>query len=214
MLLYTTLSVFLLWTMTFVVALPAATSEATGTSATASTPVSASPSDNADSTPDVTYISSTPDACPDCTVLASTDTLPWSFNGWKSGSLRGDSFVSMHRNGDVRLQYSFKNVASLTRIKYAIGCAIRDTVPGEPAHVFQLGHDGRMGAAAEPEHTARFDQTRNEPAVAQFWENILKGDMTMRCEVRAGYDVAGIIGHIIEVIKEYGPIVAQIAILF
>jgi hypothetical protein len=116
----------------------------------------------------------------------------------------------LHSNGDVRLQYHFKNVASAASVKYAIGCAIRDGLPGEPAHAFGAIHDGKINPAADPNHTADFDETHNQPLVAQYWSEIIAGDLVMHCEVQAGFDLGGMFDFLVGVLQKYGPLIKLI----
>ncbi|OCK87760.1 uncharacterized protein K441DRAFT_682395 [Cenococcum geophilum 1.58] len=124
--------------------------------------------------------------------------------------VKGTSFQAIYSNGDVRFKTWFRNSNRWVTYRYAIACVFRDALEGQPAHVFKTFRTRQLGGTAigGPGDTHDVDATWNNPLVATHWDNIRAGDGLLHCKASRSFDVADLIGQLIDTVKKYGPIIA------
>lgn len=138
------------------------------------------------------------------------DSMWWNEISWDLSPVKGTSFQAIYSNGDVRFKTWFRNSNRWVTYRYAIACVFRDALEGQPAHVFKTFRTRQLGGTAigGPGDTHDVDATWNNPLVATHWDNIRAGDGLLHCKASRSFDVADLIGQLIDTVKKYGPIIA------
>jgi hypothetical protein len=129
--------------------------------------------------------------------------------------VKGTSLQVIYSNGDVRFDTSFRNSNRWVTYRYAIACAFRDALKDQPAHVFETSRTRMLGGTAVggPGDTHDVDVTGNSLLVATHWDKIRAFDCLLHCKASRRFDLADLIGQLIDTVEEYGPTIAAIVLL-
>lgn len=84
-------------------------------------------------------------------------------------------------------------------------CGLRDTA----GHGFSMSREGSLGARK----STTFQQDVPSPYLAQYWNDIVNGNMVMACEVKGSFDLPGLLEQVLDIIKTYGPTIGEIIAL-
>jgi hypothetical protein len=131
----------------------------------------------------------------------------YKFDGGVAAS--GNSHITFSQTGTIRFKTHFHDSGALG-YNYAISCALRDS----QGHVFSLSRKGKIhGTFDKGSRNSDKDETKTDPRVRANWGSIVQSQK-MHCKVKMNWNVAGLLGEVVDLVKKYGPIVGEVIALF